>query len=403
MKIKPGRILAHPFPTTPELQQSQIVKRLREAAARASSNPESEDIIEWDAIEDDWEAPASPEEEVFDLSDPDPAPVGAAPQRDLFAVAPKPERASPEARARRRAASYIQRRKAHLKSLLAHLDRHETALIAEAVGQGHVAGIVGQHQMHEKIAALHEGAPWLSRASSAVMAAMHRATEGGSAGLTMTPLILSGPPGIGKSQWARELARLFAVPTVEVDVGATNGATFALSGVERGWGSAGPGRLVETMLRTRIANPVVIVDEIDKIPDSVMTNKGTTLPGAFEVLKSMIEPTTARAWTCPYYRVPFNLSAVNWVMTTNSSHMLPAAFRDRCKVIELKRPTQAQLLAVARSRIDTTFPPELRAIAEPLVTGVLRKRERTFQPTSLRQLGRILDRIREIDDRQMLM
>lgn len=136
------------------------------------------------------------------------------------------------------------------------------------------------------------------------------------------------------------------------------------------------------MLQSHIANPLVIIDEIDKIPDVVMTGKGTTRPGAFEVLKSMIEPTTSQAWTRPYYRVPFNLSAVNWVMTTNSTALLPASFRDRCKVIELKRSTNDQLLAVAQQRILAGFPDHLRGPAEQLVEGALRQREWSYQSTS---------------------
>lgn len=47
------------------------------------------------------------------------------------------------------------------------------------------------------------------------------------------------------------------------------------------------------------------------------------MPGMGEVLKSMLEPATARAWTCPYYQVPFDLSRVSWIMTANSIAGVP--------------------------------------------------------------------------------
>jgi len=67
-----------------------------------------------------------------------------------------------------------------------------------------------------------------------------------------------------------------------------------------------------TMLRESLANPLVILDEINKIPEQMMTSGGGKLPGAFDVLKSMIEPTTARAWVCPFYQLPFDMTRVNW-------------------------------------------------------------------------------------------
>lgn len=84
---------------------------------------------------------------------------------------------------------------------MAYLKHDEPATINDAVGKGRLAGVVTQHQMHEQIAALYEGAPWLAPALAVMMAAMNRATQTGPAALTMAPLILAGPPGIGKSQW----------------------------------------------------------------------------------------------------------------------------------------------------------------------------------------------------------
>jgi ATP-dependent Lon protease len=82
------------------------------------------------------------------------------------------------------------------------------------------------------------------------------------------------------------------------------------------------------------ANPVVIINEVDKIPESVGSTGGK-LPGAFEVLKSLIEPSTARAWTCPALQLPFDMRAVNWIMTTNSIDHMPQAFLDRCTLVRL--------------------------------------------------------------------
>lgn len=199
---------------------------------------------------------------------------------------------------------------------------------------------------------------------------------------------------IGKSRWARDLAKAFAVPVVDVDIGATNGATFTLSGTERGWGSAAPGRVVRSMLETHIVNPMVVVDEVDKIPGTVGTTNGGRLPGAAEVLKSMIEPTTARSWTCPYYRLPVDLSRLSWVMTTNTIEGIPTPLLDRCRVVSIPDPTPAHLREAASAMVaDRVEDRDLRAWLTAEIEQVIALRRRAGRRTSLRQIGRIVDRI----------
>jgi ATP-dependent Lon protease len=217
------------------------------------------------------------------------------------------------------------------------------------------------------------------------------------------PLILLGPPGIAKSSWARDLARVFDVPSVDIDVGATNGATFSVSGVERGWGSATPGRVVRTMLRERLANPLVILDEIDKIPEQVATSSGGRMPGAFEVLKSMIEPTTARAWVCPFYQIPFNLTGVSWVMTTNSIDRMPSAFLDRCKVIRLETPRFDHLACAGCRLLHDSLPEDQRDLGDALLREALQKLRKKHVRVSLRQVERMVESVIEGLSNPMLM
>lgn len=89
----------------------------------------------------------------------------------------------------------------------------------------------------------------------------------------------------------------------------------------------------------------MILDEVDKIPAQVATSRGNNLPGAFEVLKSMIEPATARGGVCPFCQIPFDPTGMSWVMTTNSIERMPAAFLDRCKLIRLETPSTVALTA----------------------------------------------------------
>ena len=292
-----------------------------------------------------------------------------------------------------RAARFHDRRRLVLDRQLGHLRPSERPLIEAAIGRGEVRGRITRHAMHERIAALHAEAPWMAPAATAVMEAMTRATARGPAPFQVPPTILLGRPGIGKTRWAQGLARAFGVPMIDIDVGAANGATFALAGVERGFGNAAPGRLVRAIISDHVVNPLVVVDELDKIPGTVAVTRGS-LPGMGEVLKGMLEPATARAWTCPFYQLPFDLSRVSWVMTANSLDRVPGALLDRCRVVTLEGPAPAELEIAAARMIAAKAPdPDLADLLATLVSETIRQRAHAHRRTSLRHLDRIIDRL----------
>jgi hypothetical protein len=299
------------------------------------------------------------------------------------------------ARARR-----FHKAKVTVMGALSHIKPDERKSLMTAAYGSRARGVVGRDLMEERIAALHSEFPWLAAASNAVMQHMRGRTLSGPAPFHTPPLILLGPPGIAKSSWARAVARIFALPSVDIDIGASNGAVFSIAGVERGWGSAAPGRVVQSMLREKTANPLVIIDEIDKIPDQVATTKGSTLPGAFEALKSMIEPTSARRWSCPFYQVPIDLTGVSWIMTSNSISQLPAAFLDRCKVVELGYPTPDQLVRVGWHMMQTRLPEDMWDIGEDAISQAIFAKH---SPTSLRMVERMSDSIVDVLLRPRLM
>ena len=225
-------------------------------------------------------------------------------------------------------------------------------VIAAAAGSREVT--VTAARADEIAAALHARAPWMAAASSIVMSELRRRTADGPGGAGAPPMILTGPPGIGKSAWARHLAELLGVPAIQIDLGATQSGAFSLVGVERGWGTETPGSLVRTILAERIVNPVVIVDEIGHASTSIPTTRGS-IAGMIPALMSLIEPTTARSWTCPFLQLDMDMSRVTWVMTTNAHDHLPRPLLDRCRVVPCRGPTASELreaLFVAGADLD---------------------------------------------------
>ena len=270
-----------------------------------------------------------------------------------------------------------------------------------AMKRAHVAGVVTRDAMEERIAALHADAPWMSPAANAVMQHMHQRTQHVAAGLSTPPLLLLGPSGCGKSTWAQTFADQFDVPKIEIDVGATQGAVFSLTGTEGGWGNSHPGRIVQSFLETSCANPVVIINEVDKIPENVGTTV-SKLPGAFEALKSLIEPSTARAWTCPALQLPFDMRAVNWVMTTNMIEHMPQAFLDRCKLVELPEPSINHLTSKDHALLHAAMPREDANAWSEVLDKQLYKMSKQGQNMSLRKLKRLVDRLTPAQNQPLL-
>lgn len=307
---------------------------------------------------------------------------------------PSPLSVTDTRRVQVRARRFVERRDARLEALPTKkgLGPQLTAL-----ARGGRAAFVNAHEADEIAAALHDRAPWMEAASCRVMKELRRRTAQGPGLAGAPPMILSGPPGIGKSAWARHLAELLGVPVIQIDLGAAQSGAFSLVGVERGWGTAGMGMLTQTILTDRIANPVVIIDEIGLARETLANTGGSTLPGPFPALMSLIEPVTARNWTDPYLRVDFDMSRVTWVMTTNAHGHLPQPLLDRCHVVDCRTPTPAEYAGTLRlmgtGRLwaeGDAGDPLFRALSDHL---------RQHPPRSLRALGRLLDRAEEITAR----
>lgn len=132
-------------------------------------------------------------------------------------------------------------------------DETQTEAIYEASRGVSLVGCVTADEADELIAGLHGEMPWMSRVSTHVMRRMRDRARRGEH-YHILPILLLGPPGIGKSAFFRRVAAAYEVPAVSIDLGASGGGVFSLTGLERGWSSAHTGRVVKTILQKRVAN-----------------------------------------------------------------------------------------------------------------------------------------------------
>ncbi len=148
--------------------------------------------------------------------------------------------------------------------------------------------------------------------------------------LEITPLLLLGPPGIGKTHFARELAQLLGTGMGFVSMSSMT-AGWLLSGASSQWKGARPGKVFETLVDGTYANPLMVVDEIDKAG-------GEHAYDPLGALYSLLEHDTALHFTDEFAEVPVDASQVIWVATANDSRAIPEPILNRMNVYEVQAP-----------------------------------------------------------------
>lgn len=160
--------------------------------------------------------------------------------------------------------------------------------------------------------------------------------------LRLPHVILWGQPGGGKTRFARRLGEALGLsPSVLSMAGLTD--AVPLTGTPRGWSTAGFGIAVREFLRTKIANPMIVVDEADKIGTS--RHNGN----ACDALINLLGAETSERYTDVYLQAPINASRLQWIITANDLKTVPRPLIDRCLVLELPEPGPEHLRPLASS------------------------------------------------------
>lgn len=164
-------------------------------------------------------------------------------------------------------------------------------------------------------------------------------------GLDVTPMLLLGPPGIGKTHFARKLAELLGTGMNLVPMSSMT-AGWLLSGASSQWKGAKPGKVFEALVDGQYANPVIVVDEIDKASADAQYDP-------LGALYSLLEHDTAGSFMDEFAEVAIDASQVIWIMTANDERRIPEPILNRMNVFEIEAPSFEAARRIARSLYRT--------------------------------------------------
>ncbi len=162
-------------------------------------------------------------------------------------------------------------------------------------------------------------------------------------GLNNPIICFVGPPGVGKTTFAKSIADAIGRRYVKISVGGVNDEADIV-GHRRAYIGSSPGKIIDGMKRAGVSNPVFVIDEIDKMTKDI---KGDPASSLLEVL----DKEQNKYFVDHYIEEQFDLSKVMFILTANYIERIPEELRDRLEIIEISSYTEYEKFNICKNYI----------------------------------------------------
>lgn len=160
------------------------------------------------------------------------------------------------------------------------------------------------------------------------------------AAFEISPILLQGDPGLGKTYFASELARTIGLQFYEISL-ATTTASFALSGGSTQWSEGSPGFVCNTLAESEYINPFILIDEIDKC-------SGSTSYDPLNAFYGLLESHSAKRFRDEALEIQLDASKIVWMATSNYLDNIPVPLKSRMRIFQINQSSPKQMEIVVR-------------------------------------------------------
>lgn len=204
-----------------------------------------------------------------------------------------------------------------------------------------VAGLPDINELDRIIESLRREFPWAITAIEEVGRDLRARKLFGGIEMGMTPMLVVGPPGCGKSRLGRRIGEEFTLPLQLLALGGSND-TKLITGTARGWGGGQPAPLLTLMAQRQCASAFVVLDEVDKA--APYGNEGKPLTST---LLALLEPESACRWHDGFLQAQCDLSKVMYWATANLLSPIAKPLLSRLRVVYMPEPRPEHFGAIA--------------------------------------------------------